>query len=94
MRSRRAEGKETAKNAKTSNLQYVLQKTPIFQDPKTCKIDKNLEKMHAKNEARTKVTLQKRFFMILPPFWRSPGSSKAPKNSQKRGVKKRSKKGS
>jgi hypothetical protein len=44
--------------------------------------------MHAENEALTKVTLQKRFFMILPPFWDPPGTLKSPKNSQKRGPKK------
>ena len=41
MRSLRAEGEETAKNAKTSNLQYVPQQTLIFQGLKTYKIDKN-----------------------------------------------------
>ena len=44
MRSQRAEGEETAKIAKTSNLQYLPQKTPIFQGLKTYKIDKNLKK--------------------------------------------------
>ena len=44
MRSQRAEGEETAKNAKTSSLQYIPQKTPIFQGLKTYKIDKNLKK--------------------------------------------------
>ena len=43
MRSQRAEGEETAKNAKTSNLQYLPQKTPIFQGPKTCEIEKTLK---------------------------------------------------
>ena len=44
MRSKRAEGEETAKNAKTSNLQYLQQKTTIFQGLKTYKINKNLKK--------------------------------------------------
>ena len=44
MRSQRAEGEETAKNEKTANLQYFLQKTPIFLGPKTYKIGKNLKK--------------------------------------------------
>ena len=44
MRSTKAEGEETAKIAKTSNLQYLRQKTPIFQGLKTYKIDKNLKK--------------------------------------------------
>ena len=44
MRSKKAEGEETAKIAKTSNLQYLPQKTPIFQGLKTYKIDKNLKK--------------------------------------------------
>ena len=44
MRSKKAEGEETAKNAKTSNLEYIPRKTPIFQDPKTYKIQKNLRK--------------------------------------------------
>ena len=43
MRSKKAEGEETAKIAKTSNLQYLPQKTPIFQGLKTYKIDKNLK---------------------------------------------------
>ena len=51
MRSQRAEGEETAKNAKTSNLQYLPQKTPIFQGLKTYKIDKNIKK----NMQRTKL---------------------------------------
>ena len=42
MRSQRAEGEETAKNAKTSNLQYIPQKTFTFHGPETCKIDKHL----------------------------------------------------
>ena len=54
MRSKKAEGEETAKNAKTKNLQYFPQKTPIFQGLKTYKINKNLRK----SMQRTKLALR------------------------------------
>ena len=50
MRSKKAEGEETAKIAKTSNLQYLPQKTPIFQSLKTYKIDQNLKKCMQKTK--------------------------------------------
>ena len=50
MRSQRAEGEETAENAKTSNLQYLPQKTPNFQGPKTCEIKKNRKKCMLKTK--------------------------------------------
>ena len=50
MRSKKAEGEETAKNAKTLNLQYFPQKTPIFQGLKTYTIDQNLKKCMQKTK--------------------------------------------
>ena len=47
MRSQRAEGEETAKNTKTSNLQYILQKHLFFKVPKHAKLIKT-----SKNECK------------------------------------------
>ena len=44
--------------------------------------------MHAKNEAPTKVTLQKRFFMILRLFWDPPETLKSQKKKSKEMYKK------
>ena len=44
MRSQKAEGEETAKNAKPQMCNTFHKKTPIFQGLKTYKIDKNLKK--------------------------------------------------
>ena len=51
-------------------------------------------KIRVEDEARKKMTLRERFLTILGPFWGPLETLKAVKNSQKRGVKKRSKKGS
>ena len=47
------------------------------------------QKMHAENEARTKVTLQKRFFMILRQFWDPEITKKQSKERYKKEVEKR-----
>ena len=91
-----SESRGRGNSKKRKNLKFAIPSTKntYFSRSKSMQNWQKPRKMHAKNEARTKVTLQKRFFMILPPFWSSQGSLKAPKKSQKRGVKKRSKKGS
>ena len=81
-------------NGRHAKFAIPSTKNTYFSRSKSMQNWQKPRKMHAKNEARTKVTLQKRFFMILPPFWSSQGSLKWPKKSQKRSLKRRSKKGS
>ena len=50
---KKAEGEETAKIAKTSNLQYFPQKTHIFQGLKTYKTDKDLKKKCKERSSHT-----------------------------------------
>ena len=90
-----SESRGRGNSKKRKNLKFAIPSTKntYFSRSENIQNRQKPQKMHAKNEARTKVTLQKRFFMILPPFWSSQGSLKWPKNSQKRSLKRRSKKG-
>ena len=68
---------------KTQNPKFAIlsTKNTYFSKSKNMQNWEKPQKMHAENEAHTKVTLQKRFFMILPQFWDPPETLKAPKSS-------------
>ena len=89
-----SESRGRGNSKKRKNLKFAIPSTKntYFSRSENMQNWEKPQKMHAENEARTKVTLQKRFFMILPPFWSSQGSLKSPKSSQKRGKKKTQKK--
>ena len=73
-----SESRGRGNSKKHKNLKFAIPSTKItyFSRSKNMQNWQTPRKMHAKNDARTKMTLQKRFFMILPPFWSSQGSLK------------------